>query len=220
MELHQLRYLVLLGDELSFTRAAARGNVAQPALSRQIRKLEDELGVALVDRTTRHVKLTRAGRDLAGRARRVLDELDDARAAVREAVQLLSGRVTIGMTHSPGTFDVARVLGAFHERHPGVDLALREDLSVSLADGLRADDLDLAFVTGIAPSARARLELHPVAREALVLVVAPGHRLAGHRAVRVQDLEDEPFVAFARGATIRDRIERAAQRFGFRPHVT
>src|SRR6059058_5182111 len=144
MELHQLRYLVLLADELNFTRAAARGNVAQPALSRQIRKLEDELGVPLVDRTTRRVNLTPAGRDMTERARRVLTELDDARTAARRAVELLTGRVTIGMTQTPGPLDTARLLAAFHQRHPGVELAVREELSVILADRLRDDDLDLA----------------------------------------------------------------------------
>src|SRR3954469_25491664 len=134
MELHQLRYLTLLADELNFTRAAARGNVAQPALSRQIRKLEDELGVPLVDRTTRRVKLTPAGADLAVTARDVLAQLDEARATASAAVALLSGRLTVGMTLTPGPVDVAELLGAFNRAHPDVELALREELSVQLAD--------------------------------------------------------------------------------------
>src|SRR4051794_33900840 len=118
MELHQLRYLVLLADELNFTRAAARGNVAQPALSRQIRKLEDELGVPLVDRTTRRAGRPPAGADLTATARDVLAQLDEARAQATAAVALLGGRLAIGMTHTPGPVDVPRLLGAFSHAHP------------------------------------------------------------------------------------------------------
>src|SRR3954452_10121533 len=120
MELHQLRYLVLLAEELNFTRAARRGNVAQPALSRQIRKLEDELGVPLVDRTTRRVRLTPAGAEFAERTRTILHALDGAREARREAAQLLSGRVLLGVTQTPGSVDVPQLLAGFHGRHPAV----------------------------------------------------------------------------------------------------
>ncbi|HWH95201.1 MAG TPA: LysR family transcriptional regulator [Baekduia sp.] len=219
MELHQLRYLVLLSEDLNFTRAAARGNVAQPALSRQIRKLEDELGLPLVDRTTRRVTMTPAGLELAGRARHVLAELDAARAAAQEAVELLTGRVAIGMTKTPGPVSVAPLVGAFHRRHPGVELMLREDLSVTLCDRLRADELDFAFITAVDAAARRRLERHPLAAEELVAVVARSHALAGRDSVRLADLRDERFIAFPPGATIRVAVEAAAARAGFAPHV-
>ena len=154
MELHQLRYLVLVAEERSFTRAAARANVAQPALSRQVRKLEDELGVPFVDRTSRRVRVTEHGAALVERARRVLTEIDDARAEVRDVRELLGGRVVIGLTPTTGPLDVAQVLGAFHVEHPAVEVAFREGLSVTLADQLRADEIDLAFVSGIDRSAQ------------------------------------------------------------------
>ena len=219
MELHQLRYLVLLGEELNFTRAAARAHVAQPALSRQIRKLEDELGVPLVDRTTRRVRLTPAGQDLVGRARRILQEVDEARYAARDTLQLLTGRVTLGMSQTPGPLDVAELFATFHDRHPGVELAVREDLSVRLADALRTDRLDLAVVAAISSAARRRLELHPVAQEDLVLVVAGDHRLAGQRSVPITELEQERLVAFAAGATIRETVNQAARQAGFEPAI-
>jgi LysR family transcriptional activator of glutamate synthase operon len=219
MELHQLRYLVLLAEELNFTRAARRGNVAQPALSRQIRKLEDELGVPLVDRTTRRVRLTAAGVRFVERARHVLAELEAAKADAQSAVALLSGSVTIGMTQTPGPLDAATALAAFHRRHPDVDLALREDLSVTLADRLRDDVLDLAFVSSIDARARRGLELSPLASEPLLLVVARDHRLAGRAEVRPRELAGERFVAFPEGATIRAAVARSATRAGFEPRV-
>jgi LysR family transcriptional activator of glutamate synthase operon len=219
MELHQLRYLVMLADERNFTRAARRSNVAQPALSRQIRKLEDELGVPLVDRTTRRATLTPVGIDVVERARRALVEVDEIRSAVRDAVALLTGRITIGLTQTPGPIDAAAILGAFHARHPAVELALREGLSVALADRLRADELDLAFVSRIDEVAARGLELHRLAAEPLVLIVSKRHPLAARKRVRVQDLKAERFIAFPAGATIRATFERVARDAGFRPDV-
>ena len=156
MELHQLRYLVLLSEELSFTRAAARGNVAQPALSRQIQKLEDELGVPLVDRTSRRVSLTPTGAEVVEHARRILDEVDATRTAV-------AGRdgAAARPAHARRDADaraVRRRRGAGRRSTSDiqtVELSLKEELSVGLADRLRRDELDLAIVSGD-PGARAR----------------------------------------------------------------
>ena len=149
MNLSQLRYLVLLAEELNFTRAAARAHVAQPALSRQVRNLEDELGVPLVDRTTRRVQLTPAGAEIVARARLILEELDALRSYAEDAADLLTGRVAIGLTPTTGPFDAASTLADFHARYPGIELALTEELSVSLAGRLRRDEIDLAFISAI-----------------------------------------------------------------------
>ena len=219
MELHQLRYLVLVAEERNFTRAAARANVAQPALSRQVRKLEDELGVPLVDRTSRRVRMTEHGAALVERARRVLDEIDQARAQVRDVKQLLGGRVVIGLTPTTGSLDVVDVLGAFHAEHPAVELSLREDLSVTLADRLRADEIDLAFLSGISRTARAQLTLHSLAKEPLVAVLPPEHRLARRSNLRIRELREERLIAFPEGATIRATVFAAAGRAGFVPRI-
>src|SRR5437588_3777315 len=110
MELRQLRYLVALADERQFTRAAAREHVAQPALSQQIRRLEDELGVPLVERTTRHVAVTDAGELLVARARRILAELEAANDELLAIKGLERGRVRVGTIHTMGPVDVSRAL--------------------------------------------------------------------------------------------------------------
>src|SRR5271165_7130714 len=96
MDVRQLRYLVALAEEQNFTRAAAREHIAQPALSQQIRRLEDELGIALVERTTRQVRITDAGEALVTRARRVMAELDAAYAEVEAVKGIETGRVSLG----------------------------------------------------------------------------------------------------------------------------
>jgi len=219
MELRQLRYLVGLADEGHFTRAAAREQVAQPALSQQIAKLEAELGVGLVDRTTRRVHLTEAGELLVAHARRVLAELDDARAELQQLTGLVSGRVTIGLTTTPGPLDLVRLLADFHGRLPEVDLAVREDLSTVLARQLRDDELDLAFLSVVEERDRRGLELHELAAEPLVLALPHGHRLAQRARLRVADLRGEELIAFPAGATIRDAVQRATRAAGFEPRI-
>jgi DNA-binding transcriptional LysR family regulator len=125
MELRQLRYLVALAEELNFTRAAASEHIAQPALSQQIRRLEGEVGLALVERTTRHVALTEAGRLLVVRARRILAELDSMETELQGLRGMDTGHVTIGAMHTMGPVDLSLALALFHDLHPNVGLTVR-----------------------------------------------------------------------------------------------
>jgi DNA-binding transcriptional LysR family regulator len=219
MELRQLRYLASLAREGQFTRAAARLNVAQPALSQQIRKLEDELGVALVDRTPHGARLTVAGERAVARARSVLAEVDALREEIGELAGLTGGRVAVGVTPTAGPVDVAAILGAFHRDRPAIELAVLERLSVELAEQLRGDTLDVAFVTQLDGRNLRGLELRQVATERLVAILAPRHELAARRRIRLADLRDEPFAIFHRGATIRTAVERLAAEAGFAPRT-
>src|SRR3978361_1227130 len=116
MDLNQLRYLVALAEERHFTRAAAREHIAQPALSQQIRRLEDEVGLALVERTTRRGAVTDARAAPVGRARRILAGVDAAEAEMQALSGIQTGRVTVGVMHTMGPVDVSLLLAAFHER--------------------------------------------------------------------------------------------------------
>jgi DNA-binding transcriptional LysR family regulator len=219
MELRQLNYLVALADEASFTRAARRANVAQPALSRQIQKLERELGVPLVDRTSRRMSLTPAGQEVVETARRTITGLDELRASLRQTVALLRGRVILGLTQTPGPLDIPPLLAAFHRAHPGVELVVREALSVSLADQLRADTFDLALISGISVADRRGLETVSLATEELRVLLPRDHRLATRRFIRIADLRDERFLSFPAGATIRRSVTTAAKEAGYTPRV-
>jgi LysR family transcriptional activator of glutamate synthase operon len=219
MELRQLRYIVALAEERSFTRAAGKVLVAQPALSQQIAKLEAELGLPLVDRTTRRVAMTEAGDRLVVHARRVLKQVDVAREDLADLAGLRTGHLTIGASRTVGALDLSALLAEFHGRYPAVDLAVREDLSISLAKELRADELDLAFITVPGDAPVDGLELEVVSSEELVAVLPPDHELAARRKLRVVDLETQTIVAFRGGATIRRRLDEAAARAGFKLRV-
>lgn len=220
MELRQLRYFVALAEERSFTRAARAANVAQPALSRQIHKLENELGLPLVDRTTRHVTITPAGQDLLAAARRVLGEIEALTDSLQQTRDLLRGRVMIGVTQTPGPMDVPTVLAAFSRAHPGVELIVREGLSVDLASQLRDDRIDLALISAIGSRERRQLETRLCSTENLTVLLPVEHRLAARKQVTIAELRNETFIGFPPGATIREVVERVAKQAGFKPRLT
>src|ERR1700761_293803 len=220
MELRQLRYLVALAEELNFTRAAANEHVAQPALSQQIRRLEDEVGLALVERTTRHVALTDAGQLLVLRARRVLSELQAAETELEAVRGMNTGHVTIGAMPTMGPVDLSLPLALFHDRHPDVGLTVREYSSEEMAEMLRVDELDLAFLSVTERVEAHGLGLHQLVSEDLVVLLPPGHALAGRRQVRMAELADEQFISFRAGARLRELLFSAARYAGFEPRVT
>ncbi len=217
MELRHLRSFVMVADEAHFTRAAQRLGVAQPALSQQVRRLEAEVGMPLIERTTRKVELTDAGRLFLEHARRVIVEADHAVAVVRDLRELRVGRLSIGASQTMASVDLSDALARYHRRYSSVELVVQEGMSLELAGALRRDQLDLAFVT--VSSDGDRLESHPVATEPLVCIVAPGHRLAGRSSIELRDLDGEPFIAFRRGSSIRQTVQRAAREQGFDPRV-
>src|ERR1700712_5565448 len=143
MELRQLTCLEAVVREGGFGHAAAVLHVAQPAVSVQIRKLEKELGVTLLARTTRHVVLTHAGELFLRRARRALAELDAARADLARLTGAVIGRVRIGAIQALDPFDLSGALAAFHARHPDVELGLRSGAVRSLLDDLAHGRIDL-----------------------------------------------------------------------------
>jgi DNA-binding transcriptional LysR family regulator len=220
MDLRQLKYLVALAEERNFTRAAASVHVAQPALSQQIRKLEDELGLALVERTTRRMSLTAAGELLVVRARRILAELESAETELQALRGMYAGHVTIGTMHTMGPVDLSLVLALFAERHPAVDFTVCEQSSGEMAEMLRVDELDLAFLSVTERMESHGLGLHQLVSEELVVVLSREHRLGKRRQVRMAELADEPFVSFREGARLRELLVSASHGAGFEPRVT
>jgi DNA-binding transcriptional LysR family regulator len=210
MDLRQLRYVVALAEEQHFTRAARRVGIAQPALSQQIKRLELEVGVPLVERSTRSVHVTDAGRTLVAGARRVLREVDALQDELDALRGVRSGRVAVGITRTPGAVDVALLLSRFAGAHPGVELDVREDLSVELLAQLEAGALDLAIVAEGSSAEAGALRLRTVAEEPLVAIVPPGHELAGRARITVAQLAEHRLVAFHPGATIRRQLDERA----------
>ncbi len=220
MELRQLRYLVALAEEGNFTRAAANEHIAQPALSQQIRRLEDELGLALVERTTRRVALTEAGEMLVVRCRRILTELEAAESELQALRGMDTGHVCIGAMHTMGPVDLSLALALFRERHPHVSFTVREQSSEEMAEMLRVDEIDLAFLSVTEQVESRGLGLHQLVSEELVILLPPAHRLAKRAQLRMSELAGEPFISFRAGARLRELLIAAGRQAGFEPQVT
>jgi LysR family transcriptional activator of glutamate synthase operon len=219
MDLRQLRYLVALAEERNFTRAAAREHIAQPALSQQIRRLEEELGLTLVERTTRRAEMTDAGQLLVGRARRILAELESAHTEMLGLKGMHAGHLTIGAMHTMGPVDLSLALAIFHERHPGVELTVREHPSEEMAEMLRVDELDLAFLSVTERIESRGLGLQLLVSEELVVLLPRDHALGARRRLRMSELADEQFISFRPGARLRELLVSAGRSAGFEPLV-
>ncbi len=219
MDIRQLRYLVALADERHFTRAAEREHIAQPALSQQIRRLEEEVGIPLVERTTRRVAMTEAGELLVGRARRILSELNAAESELHGLRGIQTGHVSVGAMHTMGPVDVSLALAIFHERHPGVELTVREQSSEELAEMLRDDVLDLAFLSVTERIESHGLGLQLLLSEELVVILPPTHPLRQRSGVRMAELAGEQFISYREGARLRELLNHAAREAEFDPQV-
>jgi DNA-binding transcriptional LysR family regulator len=218
MELNQLAYFEAIARHLHFTRAARELHVAQPSVSQQIRKLEQELGMPLFHRTRRGVSLTEAGRVLLPRARAILRQVDEARSELQELTALGRGTLRVGAPPSVGTHVLPAVLAGFRQAHPNIGLVFREAGSLTLVQGLVDGELDLAVV--IQPIRHPALETMPLQEERLLLAVPPGHHLTGREEVRLEELREEPFVLLREGVyDLRLQTLAACRRAGFEPLV-
>jgi LysR family transcriptional regulator, transcription activator of glutamate synthase operon len=191
-----------------FTRAAEELHLAQSALSHQIRRLEEELGTPLFERTSRRVSPTEAGAAIAARARRVLAEVEAAREEVDELRGVLRGRIWIGALLPAGDLDVPGMLAGFSQAHPGVEVGLREGIAADMLRLLGADELDAAFclLGGEIPDVFA---VERLTDEEVVAAFAPD-RSPPAAQVTVADLAQHRIVAPRRGSAITSVL---AQRF-------
>lgn len=219
MELRQLIYFDAIVAHGGFTRAGEHLHVAQTAVSAQLRKLERELGVELLTRTTRSVQLTHAGELVLVRARRILHEIDGIRVDITDVSGLLRGQVRIGAVDAVEPFDLDGALAAFTSRYPGIALRLRtEPTGAQLLTALDANDLD--FTLSPAPSdLRDRYATRTLFSEQLVIITAVHHRLSRATSVAFAELRDEPFVSFPPGTGLRRILNATAHAADFTPQV-
>lgn len=197
MELRHLRYFVTVAEELNFRRAAERLHVAQPALSRQIKDLEYDLRVVLLDRNTMRVRLTDAGRVFLGEARQILAHAARAGEMAREAAAGLRGRLAVGnIGPVTASFMPAR-LTAFRAQYPEVEVALLEIEPSEQIPALESGAIQVGFTVGRHPMAPGQLQGHPVLHSPICAVLGSAHRLAGKKRISLAELEGEKLLSFA-----------------------
>ncbi|MDX2214019.1 MAG: LysR family transcriptional regulator [Oculatellaceae cyanobacterium bins.114] len=219
MELRQLRYFLAVVEEMNFSRAADRLQIAQPPLSRQIHQLETELGVELFHRTKRQIQLTEIGKIFLAEARQILERVDQGMKTVARANRGEMGQLVVGFEGS-STYDVIPVsLKVYRERFPDVDLAVYAMTTEEQFQALLDGRIQVGFM--VSPLKNKYLTLEPILRESLVLALPENHPLAVKSQVKVQDLESEAFIMFHRhrGCGLYDNAIAVCRRAGFSPRV-
>src|SRR4051794_22053040 len=208
MDLRQLRALDAVARARSFTAAALELHLAQSALSQQVAKLERELGVELLRRTTRRVEVTEAGELVLERGRRALAEADAIRADLDALRGLVRGRLRVGGVPPVSGLHPAALIADFGRRFPGVDITIREEVAAQLLAELADGRLDLVLALIDPKELPPTLTGRRLLDEELVLITAPGHRLAQRKRVPHAALAGEPVVAYGAGSALRAELER------------
>jgi DNA-binding transcriptional LysR family regulator len=221
MELRHLRYFLAVAEELNFTRAARRLNIAQPPLTQQIKALEAELGVMLFDRSTYRIELTAAGKLFAAEVARILNDVQDAVLLTQRAARGVVGQMRVGFTESasfnpvvPATFRTFRALC------PGVEIALEEHQSIELIEALREGRVDAAFVRPPVNTGQG-LTMDLLVAEEMVVALPGTHELANRPALDLRDLANETFILYPRSVRpgLADAVIAACEQAGFTPRV-
>ncbi|MFD1178802.1 LysR family transcriptional regulator [Paenibacillus puldeungensis] len=221
MELRQLQYTLQIAEERNFSRAADKLHIAQPSLSQQLSKLEQELGVKLFQRNTSTVELTHAGASFIEHAQKIMDAVAQLRQEMDDISQLRAGRVVVGSMPITGSHLLPYVLPAFKDAYPNIEITLLEDTSLNLEKLTAGGGTDLSLLS--LPLQEPTLTCVPIGEEPIDLAVPPNHRLASPEAstdgVLLEQLKDEPFIVLKKGQGFRKITVDLCHGAGFEPNI-
>ena len=214
LKLKDLRYLVAVADQRHFGRAAAQCFVSQPTLSAQVKKLEESLGVQLIERAPNNVTLTQAGEQIVARARRILEATDEVVTLARSQRDPLAGRLRVAVLPTIGPYLLPHVAPAVRKALPRLELRLYEYQTASILEKLHAGELDVGVLA--LPVELAGLEVRELYREPFVVALPERHPLAARASLRVADLKGEPLLLLEEGHCLRDQALEVCSRAGVR----
>jgi LysR family transcriptional regulator, hydrogen peroxide-inducible genes activator len=217
MEVNQLRYVCAIADTGNFSRAAERCRIAQPSLSQQVQKLEDDLGVKPFDRLGRSIRLTEAGRAFIPRARAILEQLDAARSSAADKNADLRGNVTVGVIPTVAPYLMPAYTASFAKKFPDAKLRIIEETTSVLVEGLRDLSIDVAILA--LPLRHKDLELFPIRTEPLFAVLKKNHPRARAKSLALKDLRGESFVMLRDGHCFRDLSLDTCTRARITPNI-
>jgi LysR family hydrogen peroxide-inducible transcriptional activator len=215
MTLTELKYIVTLANELHFGRAARQCHVSQPTLSTGVKKLEDELGVRIFERTNKSLEPTPVGRDIVAQARRVLEAADKVEALARGRQGPLSGPLRLGVIPTLGPYALPWLAPALRRDYPRLQLVVKEDLTAALVDQLRDHRIDTALVS--LPIPEPWIERAIVFDEPFWFAGPKAHPLCRGKSVREEDLEQCQLILLAEGHCLRDQALAVCAKYDLAP---
>lgn len=217
MLLRHINYFLAVAEYRSFTRAATSLYVSQPALSQQIKQLEEQLGCQLFDRSGRSVRLTDAGEMYARYARNALQDLQEGKRAINDVKNLSSGELRIAITPTFTTYLIGPLIKVFHKRYPKVTLSMKEMSQEQMEQRLLDDEFDVGIAFENVHSAD--IESQTLLVETLALVVRKDHPLAQESVVNLQILNQQSMVLLSNEFATREQIERYCRQHQVQPKV-
>ena len=217
MILRHIKYFLAVAEHRSFTRAAASLYVSQPALSQQIKQLEESLEVTLFDRSGRQVKLTHAGEVYAGYAHKALQDLEEGRRALHDVQNLSRGALRIAITPTFTTYLIGPLIKVFHNLYPNITLSIQEMSQEQMEKQLLDDEFDVGIAFAEVHSAE--IETQTLLVETLALVVNKDHPLARHQTIDLQTLSEQSLVLLSHEFVTRGQIEHYCRQHSIKPQV-
>jgi len=214
MNLKDLKYLVALADTGHFGRAAERTFVSQPTLSAQLKKLEEYLGVTLVERQPKNVQLTEVGRQVVVRARRILDEEEEIISLARNSTDPMAGKLKMALIPTIGPYLLPRVMQKIRKALPDLGLMLYENQTEALLKRLRDGEMDLGILA--LPVAHDGLDTRDLYEEAFTVALPNDHPLAAKATIKIQDLKGQTLLLLEDGHCLRDQALEVCSRIEVR----
>ncbi len=223
MELRQLQYALQIAAEKNFSRAAEKLHIAQPSLSQQLSKLEKEIGVLLFRRSTNSVELTHAGALFMEKAQKIIDMVEQLKQEMDDISQMRKGKLIVGSLPITGSHILPLVLPVFKSAYPEIDIVLVEETSANLEHLTSNGQTDVSLLS--LPLQEPSLTYETVIEEEICLAVPPGHPLAAMErggkapALKIEHLQDEPFIILKKGQGFRQIALDLCREAGFAPNV-
>ncbi|MCI1858601.1 MAG: LysR family transcriptional regulator [Lentilactobacillus buchneri] len=221
MELYQIKYVLTVANHMNFTTAANELCVTPSTLSQQIKKFENELGIKLFSRSTRHVELTPAGGEFIRHAKEIINSVNDINTDMKKYTLGLKGKLSIGSTPAMKVFGLIHLINLFGKMYPDIQISLHEEECFDLYPLLDANKIELAFLTAFDPScSKQPLDAYPIAEDELVLVTSRTHPFVKKKVIDLKEAADESFIILSPTSGLyRDTI-KACHSVGFNPHFT
>jgi DNA-binding transcriptional LysR family regulator len=217
MDIRQLQYFSEVAKHSSFSKASKHLHLSQPTLSKMIKSLEEELGLSLLDRSTRHVQLTSAGEIVLHHTNNIVKSISDLHAELTDLTHMKRGKIKLGLPPVIGVSFFPKIIAKFHACYPQVSIKLIEEGGKTIEQSLLKGNIDIGVV--VLPVDESLFVIKPLVQRTLFLIVHPNHSLTKKAEVTLSDLREEAFVMFREGFSLYDRVRDACIREGFEPSI-
>lgn len=217
MEIRDLRNFVKVVQAGSFTKAAEQSFVSQPSLSKSIKRLEDELEVELLERSTRFIRLTEEGKVVFEQSKKAISAMDEIQLLLNDLRHVHTGTIKIGIPPLIGTLFFPTLARAFHQKYPNVLLELHERGAKLIGQLVDEGTVNLGFV--VLPSNDKLFDVRPFIEDVFVLFIHKDHPLAQKEVVSIKELKNEAFILFSEEFTLHDLVIQACNKAGFIANV-